>query len=617
MPINDRTPNLNLALPHVDNYFPDDVGRLRSALTDLDSAVAGKASTGSLATKADLVDGKVPSSQLPSYVDDVLEYATLAALPLTGEGSKIYIVLDTGKTYRWSGAAYVEISASPGSTDAVPEGATNKYFTDARARAAQALATVSEFGLVKIGSGLGIDGDGKLVVIGASGGATQAFDEVRLTPASNGQTVFTIVGGYVAGQVELFLNGVLLYGDGDDYTASNGGSIILAVGANTTDTLLLRRWSQFDVVNLPKVGVFQRTVATAATLLDTDRGNIINASGTFTLSVTAAATLGDGWYCYVRNTSNGNVTIDPASSEQIDGAATFVLRPGCTVLLTCTGTAFGVIGLKWRTYDNIASFTANGTFVVPADTYVIRGYAFGKGGDGTTTNSGGGGGCAYGDITVTPGESVTVSISSGVATVTTGGTSRLKANAASGTTAGTASKHASVTNGGNYSGGAGGAGGGGGASGSPLGVGGGIGGTGGSAWGGFASFTHGGAGVGEGGGVGDSGGGSLRTLANRFTDPLLSPLTGSGGIGSTTSYAGPGGPGGGGGGTSASGQGAGIGGVGAGGGGAFNAGGATSLFGGGGGYGDAGGAGGLGGGGGGAGGATPGTGGAACVLIYY
>lgn len=56
--------------------------------------------------------GKVPSSQLPSYVDDVLEYDNLAAFPTTGEAGKIYVAKDTNKTYRWSGTAYVEISES-------------------------------------------------------------------------------------------------------------------------------------------------------------------------------------------------------------------------------------------------------------------------------------------------------------------------------------------------------------------------------------------------------------------------------------------------------------------------------------------------------------------------
>lgn len=63
-----------------------------------------------LAAKADLVDGKVPSSQLPSFVDDVLEYATVSKFPTTGESGKIYVATSTNKTYRWSGSAYVEVA---------------------------------------------------------------------------------------------------------------------------------------------------------------------------------------------------------------------------------------------------------------------------------------------------------------------------------------------------------------------------------------------------------------------------------------------------------------------------------------------------------------------------
>ena len=57
-------------------------------------------------------DGKVPSAQLPSYVDDVLEYANKSGFPSTGETGKIYVAKDTNLTYRWSGSAYVEISVS-------------------------------------------------------------------------------------------------------------------------------------------------------------------------------------------------------------------------------------------------------------------------------------------------------------------------------------------------------------------------------------------------------------------------------------------------------------------------------------------------------------------------
>lgn len=62
--------------------------------------------------KADLVDGKVSASQLPSYVDDTLEVESLSSLPEVGESGKIYVTLDTNLTYRWTGTTYVEISKS-------------------------------------------------------------------------------------------------------------------------------------------------------------------------------------------------------------------------------------------------------------------------------------------------------------------------------------------------------------------------------------------------------------------------------------------------------------------------------------------------------------------------
>ena len=75
----------------------------------LDTKVNSIEVTQALSTKADLVGGVIPANQLPSFVDDVLEYADLGSFPVVGEASKIYIALDTNKTYRWGGSSYVEI----------------------------------------------------------------------------------------------------------------------------------------------------------------------------------------------------------------------------------------------------------------------------------------------------------------------------------------------------------------------------------------------------------------------------------------------------------------------------------------------------------------------------
>jgi len=110
-----------------------------SDVANLQAALDSKQPAGSYAT---LVNGAVPSSMLPGFVDDIIEYATLSAFPATNDVGKIYTAIDTRKIYRWSGTGYVEISPSPGTTTDVPEG-TNLYHTTARAAAAAPVQSVS------------------------------------------------------------------------------------------------------------------------------------------------------------------------------------------------------------------------------------------------------------------------------------------------------------------------------------------------------------------------------------------------------------------------------------------------------------------------------------------
>jgi hypothetical protein len=170
------------------------------------------------------------------------------------------------------------------------------------------------------------------------------------------------------------------------------------------------------------------------------------------------------------------------------GSSGNVLTSNGTTWQSSTPAASSSAAKVWSAY------TSSSTYTVPTGVTSIRVYAFGGGGNGGYDNStangatgGGGGGCAYGDLAVTAGQTVTITISSGVATVSYASITRLTANKGSdggvgATTAGaggTASKHSSITNGGAYSGGAGGdltyngtsSAGGGGSSGSPLGVG--------------------------------------------------------------------------------------------------------------------------------------------------
>lgn len=106
-------------------YGPTGVTIYNKKQTDLLNATGGTLSADDIALNtvatyagkanglASLNDtGKIPESQLPSYVDDVVEYDSLTSFPETGESGKIYIAADTNMTYRWSGSSYVAISSS-------------------------------------------------------------------------------------------------------------------------------------------------------------------------------------------------------------------------------------------------------------------------------------------------------------------------------------------------------------------------------------------------------------------------------------------------------------------------------------------------------------------------
>jgi len=141
-----------------------------------------------LALKANLVGGKVPASELPSYVDDVVEVANFAALPATGETGKIYITLDNNKIYRWSGSTYIEIADSTAVWGAITgtlssqtdlQNALNAKFDDPTGDTTQYIA-----------------GDGSLITFPIAGQAGTLVREVRNTTGAT-LTKGTIV--YISG----------------------------------------------------------------------------------------------------------------------------------------------------------------------------------------------------------------------------------------------------------------------------------------------------------------------------------------------------------------------------------------------------------------------------------
>lgn len=135
-----------------------------------------------------LDSGLIPASYLPSYVDDVIEAANLAAFPKTGESGKIYVALDTNLTYRWSGTTYVEISPSL----ALGETATTAYPGDKGKTNATAIAALKA---ITISAGTGLSGGGNLTA--------------NRTISLNVATTSTLGGIKVGDRLSIDTNGVL------------------------------------------------------------------------------------------------------------------------------------------------------------------------------------------------------------------------------------------------------------------------------------------------------------------------------------------------------------------------------------------------------------------------
>lgn len=203
--IDEVTPVLGLPLPHPSNDLADDVVRLRQAFATLESAIAAKASAADITAAINGLIGTAPEAlnQLAELAeaigDDPNFAATVAAQIAAGIAASMP----------------VDRKASP-----------------------------TVLGGIKIGPGLVIDSEGVASVPSAAS-TTQTFVDAPFT-ATAGQTVFSVPGGYVVGLLDVLLNGVVLNGGGDDYTANNGSTVVLSVGAATGDLIKIRKWSQFQ-----------------------------------------------------------------------------------------------------------------------------------------------------------------------------------------------------------------------------------------------------------------------------------------------------------------------------------------------------------------------------------
>lgn len=133
--------------------------------------------------------------------------------------------------------------------------------------------------------------------------------------------------------------------------------------ADTTNGILKRRNAANSgwVVLAPLASTMVQAKSANYTVLLSDYGTLIDCTNTITIALTAAATLGDGFWFAVRNSGSGIVTIDPSGAETIDGAATIALGQGDSAIVWCNGTTFKTVGRGGAQLDAANTFTADQT----------------------------------------------------------------------------------------------------------------------------------------------------------------------------------------------------------------------------------------------------------------
>lgn len=160
----------------------------------------------------------------------------------------------------------------------------------------------------------------------------------------------------------------------------------------------------------------ERTVSSGSTLVESDRGKLVNCTAALTLGTTAAATLGNGWWCIVRNTGTGNVTVDPNSSETIDGQTSGLIYPNFVVMILCTGSTFFGVRLDGRRTEVLTSgttYTHQAIGVRRIRAKLVGGGGSGRRGTSGASGCGSAGGYCEGEFAVTLGTAYTYAIGAG------------------------------------------------------------------------------------------------------------------------------------------------------------------------------------------------------------
>lgn len=312
--------------------------------------------------------GLIKTSQLPSYVDDVVEYANLAGFPATGSTGKIFVALDTNIAYRWSGSTYIPIASGGGISDAAVKLQTARSIS----MTGDGTWTTSFDGSGNVTGAMTLANSGVTagsyakVTVNAKGlvtaGTTLAAADIPALDTSKLTTGTLAVARGGTGLTTLTQGGIM-YGSSTTAAAitaaGTSGQVLVSNGTSAPT------WVTLDLAYMPDASVKKNV--RAATTADLDAATF--ASGVLTGKSTAPTVA-----C---TTTAGSTTVTTAAGGTalikvgaVVSTATTQLAAGTTVASIASATSFTV-----NNRANIATTAITGDGTTATATFAAQTYA--------------------------------------------------------------------------------------------------------------------------------------------------------------------------------------------------------------------------------------------------
>ena len=148
------------------------------------------------------------------------------------------------------------------------------------------------------------------------------------------------------------------------------GIIAYGIGSSGADAATLAGYGLLAIGSTLNQSQPVTTFSTNYTAVSTDRSNTyVWTGGAGTLSLTAATTLGNNWFMFLRNAGTGALTVSCSGSDTINGSSTIAFQPTDSAIIVCSGTTFYTVGLGKSTqfaFTQLSKAVTLGTYTLTA-----------------------------------------------------------------------------------------------------------------------------------------------------------------------------------------------------------------------------------------------------------